>query len=156
NRIHPADGRSFTSSGTGLLFKLDEGVVHKAVEVRTRTEPVVYDATLVWTAELAPRERWEACLEVIATLGEEVLVPRFRCHAADAVAVPEVLLASWRASLPEVDTDSAALAQAIRRAGEDLGALRIFDPEHPDLPILAAGAPWFMTVFGRDSLLTAW
>src|SRR5690606_39083870 len=36
------------------------------------------------------------------------------------------------------------------------GALRIFDPEHPDLPIVAAGAPWFMTVFGRDSLLTAW
>jgi glycogen debranching enzyme len=156
NRIHPADGRSFTSTGTGLLFKLDEGVIHKAVEVRTRNEPVVYDATLVWTGALAPRATWEACLEVIATLGDEVLVPRFRCHASDAVAVPEVRLASWRASLPDVDTDNAALAQAVRRAGEDLGALRIFDPEHPDVPILAAGAPWFMTVFGRDSLLTAW
>src|SRR5207245_203733 len=39
---------------------------------------------------------------------------------------------------------------------EDLGALRIFDPDHPELPVVAAGAPWYMTLFGRDSLLTAW
>jgi glycogen debranching enzyme len=44
----------------------------------------------------------------------------------------------------------------VATAGEDLGALRIFDPDHPDVPIVAAGAPWFMTVFGRDSLLTGW
>ena len=76
--------------------------------------------------------------------------------AQDAVSLPALRLASWRASLPEVETDNAALEQAVRKSGEDLGALRIFDPEHPDVPILAAGAPWFMTVFGRDSLLTAW
>ena len=34
----------------------------------------------------------------------------------------------------------------------DLGALRIFDPEHPQRAVIAAGAPWFMTLFGRDSL----
>ena len=26
----------------------------------------------------------------------------------------------------------------------------------PTAPVVAAGAPWFMTLFGRDSLLTAW
>ena len=35
-------------------------------------------------------------------------------------------------------------------------ALRIFDPEYPDRAVVAAGAPWFMTLFGRDSLLTSW
>jgi glycogen debranching enzyme len=44
----------------------------------------------------------------------------------------------------------------LQRSGEDLGALRIFDPEHPDLEVVAAGAPWFMALFGRDSLLTSW
>ena len=37
----------------------------------------------------------------------------------------------------------------------DLGSLRIFDPTHPDRAVVAAGAPWFMALFGRDSLLTA-
>ena len=42
------------------------------------------------------------------------------------------------------------------RSAEDLGALRIFDPDYPERTVVAAGAPWFMTLFGRDSLITAW
>ena len=34
--------------------------------------------------------------------------------------------------------------------------MRIFDPDHPDRAAVAAGAPWFMALFGRDSLLTAY
>jgi glycogen debranching enzyme len=34
--------------------------------------------------------------------------------------------------------------------------LQIEDPEHPDWRVVAAGAPWFMALFGRDSLLTSW
>jgi glycogen debranching enzyme len=39
---------------------------------------------------------------------------------------------------------------------KDLGALRIFDRDDPSLAAVAAGAPWFMALFGRDSLLTAY
>ena len=55
-----------------------------------------------------------------------------------------------------VASDSVDLVEAVRRSIDDLGALRIFDPENPDRPVIAAGAPWFMTLFGRDSLLTSW
>ncbi len=55
----------------------------------------------------------------------------------------------WRPTIP-------ALKQVVARSAEDLGALRIFDPDYPERVVVAAGAPWFMTVFGRDSLLTAW
>ena len=44
----------------------------------------------------------------------------------------------------------------LRRSQEDLGALRIFDPGDPSLAAVAAGAPWFKALFGRDSLLTAY
>jgi glycogen debranching enzyme len=55
-----------------------------------------------------------------------------------------------------VRTPEPDLAEVLRRSVEDIGALRIFDPGHPDRPVVAAGAPWFMALFGRDSLLTSW
>ena len=48
------------------------------------------------------------------------------------------------------------LPAAVDQALADLAALRIVDGAHPDRAVVAAGAPWFMTLFGRDSLLTAW
>ena len=37
----------------------------------------------------------------------------------------------------------------------DLDALRLSLPDHPDEEFFAAGAPWFLTLFGRDSLWAA-
>ena len=48
------------------------------------------------------------------------------------------------------------LSVVIDQALDDLAGLRIFDRDHPERVVIAAGAPWFMTLFGRDSLLTAW
>ena len=45
-----------------------------------------------------------------------------------------------------------SIERTLRRSYDDLGALRIEDPDHPDRVVVAAGAPWFMTLFGRDSL----
>ena len=56
---------------------------------------------------------------------------------------------------PSRPTTTASQA-VVQRSAEDLGALRIFDPDYPERAVVAAGAPWFMTLFGRDSLLTSW
>jgi glycogen debranching enzyme len=112
--------------------------------------------SIAWEEHLAPDASFEVCLEVTATIGDTAIEPRFRCGQHDGDSVPKQRMATWHATLPTVATASAPLTQTLTRSAVDLGALRIFDPEHPDLPILAAGAPWFMTVFGRDSLLTAW
>jgi glycogen debranching enzyme len=45
-----------------------------------------------------------------------------------------------------------SIERTLRRSYDDLGALRIEDPAHPERIVVAAGAPWFMTLFGRDSL----
>ena len=65
-------------------------------------------------------------------------------------------LQAWRTTVPAVVSLDPRLPAAVDQALADLAALRIVDREHPDRPVVAAGAPWFMTLFGRDSLLTAW
>ena len=65
-------------------------------------------------------------------------------------------LERWRKGLPQVSTDHGGLRAVIARCADDLGALRVFDPEVPERAVLAAGVPWGMALHGRDALLTAW
>ncbi|MFJ4266528.1 glycogen debranching N-terminal domain-containing protein [Paenarthrobacter nicotinovorans] len=58
----------------------------------------------------------------------------------------------WVARIPVVQLSNRSVEDTLRRSYEDLGALRIQDPDHPERVVVAAGAPWFMTLFGRDSL----
>ncbi len=55
--------------------------------------------------------------------------------------------------------ETAALPRRCRRlldvCGADLAALQLVEREHPERQFCAAGAPWFFTLFGRDSLITA-
>lgn len=52
-------------------------------------------------------------------------------------------------------SDDPRLSRWLSRALDDLDALRLALPEHPDDEFFAAGAPWFLTLFGRDSLWAA-
>lgn len=62
----------------------------------------------------------------------------------------------WREQTPSVSSRDPRLAITVRRALDDLASLRIHDTAHPELAVVAAGAPWFMTLFGRDALITAY
>ena len=108
-----------------------------------------------WLVSLEPGAAWNLCCEVGVVIGDEVVHPSHRCGEPVEQALPVERMRRWSHALPVVESDDAALVQAVRRAGADLGALRIFDPEHIDRVVVAAGAPWFMTLFGRDSLITA-
>jgi glycogen debranching enzyme len=102
------------------------------------------------------RGSWQACVEVVPVIESMPIAPRYLCGQPVERAAPSERLAQWRQRMPQVTTDHEGLRSVVARSGEDLGALRIFDPDYPERMVVAAGAPWFMTVFGRDSLLTAW
>jgi len=126
----------------------------KEVSIGLSVPGTVEPGLASWRAELGPNQSFELRLDVTVELDGVLVAPHF--DGGRDTPEPTRRLEEWHARLPDVDTDLDDFADTVARSARDLGALRIFDPERPDLPILAAGAPWFMTVFGRDSLLTAW
>ena len=137
-----------------LLFDHRDRGVRREVRVCVSGNPHLEPGLVAWRATLAPGEVWETCVEVVNVVNDKEIEARFRCGGDDSLS-PVREYGAWLAQLPEVDSDREDFVAAIRRAGVDLGALRIVDPE-TGLTVPAAGAPWFMTLFGRDSLLTSW
>ncbi|WP_218974376.1 glycogen debranching N-terminal domain-containing protein [Streptomyces sp. NP160] len=130
----------------------DAGVAWERDGVRARvTAPgagvVVREAVteLTWRVELAPGERWTASWRVDA-----------RDDGAVVAAAPR---AGWADQLAVASGDQ-RLARWVARSLEDLEALRMrttggaAGPMGDDV-FMAAGAPWYFTLFGRDSLWAA-
>ncbi|AXH35446.1 amylo-alpha-1,6-glucosidase [Humibacter sp. BT305] len=107
-------------------------------------EVLVDDATgdihLVWRVTLPPR-------------GAAELGWRIEMHDTAAVVGPARGHAEWRDA--SVLADDSRLTRWAERALDDLDALRMTTSARPDDTFLAAGAPWFFTLFGRDSLWAA-
>ncbi|HKQ41130.1 MAG TPA: glycogen debranching N-terminal domain-containing protein, partial [Pseudonocardia sp.] len=67
-----------------------------------------------------------------------------------------VTSANTRLARPHtVRADDLRLAALLDRAVADLDALLLTEPGHPRDVFAGAGAPWYLTLFGRDSLWTA-
>ncbi len=113
---------------------------------------------ITFQIELAPQGSWKTDLEVITalTMGNQVS-QSVKYLRIDAQPRPDMQrgLDDWLAAAPRLVTDSDALARIYRRSLVDLAALRFPVPLWPGGTLPAAGLPWFMAVFGRDSLITS-
>lgn len=137
-----------------LVFGYQDAHRDTEVVISADDTATLLPGRLCWQATIEPGDEIELTVEVAVVLSGTMVEPIF--NGAARPHGPRQRLERWFATIPRVETDSVSLSAVIARSASDLGALRIHDPDHPDLPILAAGAPWFMTLFGRDSLLTAW
>lgn len=150
-------GARFNGSGATIPATAVSGAAVEATTVWCSDEPdMVHDSTLVWDRAVEPGGRWTTCMLVEVTVDGNRLPASNRCGEPVEDAIPVSRLRRWRETVTTIETDDPELALAVSRASEDLGALRIFDPDHPDRVVVAAGAPWYMTLFGRDSLIAAW
>jgi len=140
-----------------LELSYRRGTVSRGTQLQFTPTPASIGEDLVSFEAIVPaRSEWRACIEVHPVIEGKVIDPRYLCGQPVERAAPSERLAKWRRQVPLVDTDHEGLKTVLARSAEDLGALRIFDPDFPERVVLAAGAPWFMTVFGRDSLITSW
>ena len=67
----------------------------------------------------------------------------------------EANLDRWLAGAPRIECDWEPLKRTYSRSLVDLAALRFAPPVAGGRSLPAAGLPWFMTMFGRDSIFTS-
>ncbi|MDT0378654.1 glycogen debranching N-terminal domain-containing protein [Streptomyces sp. DSM 42041] len=79
------------------------------------------------------------------------------CAAVDRDGFPFAPAPTRRVpwSRPRLRVPDHRFPRLLDRSLDDLAGLLLTDPEHPQDTFLAAGAPWFLTLFGRDALWAA-
>jgi glycogen debranching enzyme len=123
----------------------------------TATEGVtVQGGTLRWEAIVPARGARSFTLAVAPIVEGAELVPGPLLAGESGRSESARQLARWHQGVPRVASDHPPLLAAVRRSAHDLGSLRVFDPDFPARAVLAAGAPWYLELHGRDALLTSW
>ena len=107
---------------------------------------------------LGPRETWSLCIDVTLVVDGDRRPPMLRCDSFNEPA-PKMPMAldDWLEQSPEIVTDRRALERTYRQGLLDVAALRVRPDELAiKWAMPGGGLPWFMTIFGRDSLITAY
>ncbi len=133
---------------------LEEAAGSARTQVLLSRPGEVEGGRIVWTIELAPHERWDVRMDVLPSLsGEEtqrqVAEQRFgqeRRRIGDSLSV-------WSLRVPQLRASWDALRHTFDHSVADLAALRMRGEDDSHLP--AAGMPWFMAIFGRDTIITS-
>ena len=136
---------------------------HRAVtySVFNTEVPVGYaNGRIFYEIELEPGQQWHTCGELALEHGQHVRKHITGHRTPQQLVEPlnelDALQAQWLSSSPQLLTPNDHVYRLYRQAIEDMGALRIYDLDVSDQEwVPAAGVPWFVTLFGRDSLIVS-
>jgi glycogen debranching enzyme len=123
------------------------------------SEPAAFDEHgLTFTLTIPGHGSWTTDLDVTTTRaagGSAYTKPKYQRGRKHARPNMERSLDKWLADAPRLDSDWEPLGRIYKRSLVDLAALRFSPPVAGGASLPAAGLPWFMTMFGRDSIFTS-
>lgn len=114
------------------------------------------EGSLRFRAKIPPRGRWSTTIIVVPLVNGEPPAEPFSEASHPQHRPGARRHRDWVEGVPRITVSDANVQNVLDRSQRDLGSLRIFDPRHRDRAAVAAGAPWFMALFGRDSLLSSY
>src|SRR5262249_5089338 len=132
--------------GDRLVFTCRDNDVVSHTELAFSVAPQHAGASARFLAGLEPQESWRLRLDI--TPSADVRTAQPTGGASPLLSPTEPL---WQ--IPELQTADPALAAAYAQAIRDLHSLEMISGGHRSL---AAGLPWFVALFGRDTLITAY
>jgi glycogen debranching enzyme len=159
-------GKDFRKAGTLRReddpdrFVLGFQYEHEAFRAATKVNPSVPGRIegddIVWDLRIGPLDEWHTGVEVLVHVDDEVKEPTH-----DTFGEPErqatKVLQKWEEDVPQVAGGNDVVWHVMERSVIDLASLRLQAcVEGNEFSLPAAGLPWFMAIFGRDTLITSY
>lgn len=123
---------------------------------KSGAEPVYANGRISFEVALGPGQHWHTCLLYELTDGATRIPAPAECFADSAKTLAGRDLAQWRKSVPCITSSNDGFTRLLQQATDDIAALRLPIGEYDSRRFMpAAGLPWFMAPFGRDSLIVS-
>jgi glycogen debranching enzyme len=120
------------------------------------TRAVNANGRLSFEVILEPGETWHCCLLYALADGDVTLPAPPHCTISAEKPEHAETMADWLESVVKIRTSNEEFYRLFRQALEDMAALRLPIQGTDHLVFLpAAGLPWFVAPFGRDSLIVS-
>lgn len=154
-RVHGEGEHAVEVTGDGLSLTRHVGDGSRGVFITAEGAECSRDR-LTFRVTVPANQQWRVSVHAQPCIDGEITESLFPGDSPVEQSVPGARSRRWREGGPTLRrAENKELAATLQRSWEDLGSLRIFDPANQNNVALAAGAPWFLTLFGRDSLLAS-
>jgi glycogen debranching enzyme len=130
----------------------------RETEISASAPASVDERGLSFKVRIEPHGSWTTDLDVVTKeggSGGSYTRPKYGRGRKQARPDMERSLDRWLADAPRLESDWEPLRSIYQRCLVDLAALRFSPPVAGGKSLPAAGLPWFMTMFGRDSIFTS-
>ena len=123
---------------------------------KTRTRPVYANGRVSFHITLEPGEKWHACMLYDIFDGHETVAGPRACVDDSLDSKFAERLDDWRREALQLKSSNSEFDAFYDQAVEDMASLRlpIDGGDHME-SVPAAGVPWFVGLFGRDSLIVS-
>jgi glycogen debranching enzyme len=146
---------SSRTAGGRLVLGYERGPFSRATEISATARPSVDAEGLTFRVRIPAHGEWTTAIDVITAVLGGGQAPKEGLSPSRERQRMERNLDKWLQQAPSLECDSDELKVTYRRSLVDLAALRFSPPIAGGRALPAAGLPWFMTMFGRDSIFTS-
>jgi glycogen debranching enzyme len=130
----------------------------RSVTVATSEPATVTREGFAYSLTLAPGQAWTTTLTIIPSAAQRTaaFAQRSARGSLDQMsAAKSAELEGWLDRAPALAASDPTLMRTYHASLSDLGALRLPPDISEGATLPAAGLPWFMALFGRDSIVTS-